>query len=860
MVRQHRRKKRTYVIAGVCVIACLLGIAGGFAIAANNDNDDFSLTPESVHVKDSQIENSTLVIGSHLIYVGSMTDELYQIASDSANTFSQQDLYYKSELSGGTWYEITTATSIADISTSGSPVPKSVIEELEFTHYTKSDGRTYDLVTGKEVNIFNISDPYDIDAMEELQPVIVQYERIKNKNTKSKVDEEDLTLLEEFFNEDLKSVKYEVPQETLTDMGIDITLGIEQKADAEVALYEKGLESLQQYYNSLKPNDSEADKREITSMVMGKLDATRRLYVLAKLYDLLDDLENDVLDSTKEAGDAASVDTELSDAVIEAQCNVQSSLITYSAKALTDGTTVIGKEEYSLITQLINDAKENSSDCDTTVSRIADLYNIRDNIIDKKAQELAYLDSTLIPAAENAYKAALSTGESEKYKDISASGGTQTALDQCLEESKSTINAVRVEYQFLISAKVRRMDEEAAKNYVMGLLDGVDALRAGIPRDAQEAVANETVDQFEQWIRETLAGIVNSGTDGSDIGRLRDEKDALLAQQQQALDDNDMAEYNRLQALIDEKDQMLEDSEKDLVAVITSGSSTDAEKVVAAAKLGSKSAAATALSIADSVVAEIQGGEFDGLDSALSSLEALMESNSEVAVAALDRIKDALDSASDSALSESQMDGYMDSMRDLISKGKEKANGNGLSPTELENCIEDVYGAPFMSLEEDQQLQIVLAIEWYGEMKSNKKIKELAGTYADLMKNNGSRYVYDKLASRTSEYVSTKALAECLGYRYVFDDARTEVTLQRRTQYYTFLANSVHVRTTDDTEILSARAEYQTYVYIPVDYVNDVFEYQAEYIDSSSVALLYGADQQKNAQEFYQMLMKKGGS
>ena len=141
MVRQHRRKKRTYVIAGVCVIACLLGIAGGFAIAANNDNDDFSLTPESVHVKDSQIENSTLVIGSHLIYVGSMTDELYQIASDSANTFSQQDLYYKSELSGGTWYEITTATSIADISTSGSPVPKSVIEELEFTHYTKSDGR-----------------------------------------------------------------------------------------------------------------------------------------------------------------------------------------------------------------------------------------------------------------------------------------------------------------------------------------------------------------------------------------------------------------------------------------------------------------------------------------------------------------------------------------------------------------------------------------------------------------------------------------------------------------------------------------------------------------------------------------------
>ena len=106
MQRVRKKKKiksMAYISISMAVFLTLLGI-GIYAVAA--PNDDMNLTPDSVHIKSGDIENSTLAIGSHLIYIGAMTDEIYQIAYQSASTFSQSDMYYKSELGGGSWYEI----------------------------------------------------------------------------------------------------------------------------------------------------------------------------------------------------------------------------------------------------------------------------------------------------------------------------------------------------------------------------------------------------------------------------------------------------------------------------------------------------------------------------------------------------------------------------------------------------------------------------------------------------------------------------------------------------------------------------------------------------------------------------------
>ena len=87
--------------------------------------------------------------------LSALTDSLYEIANTSAEESGQGQIYYKSELGEGAWFDITSATSLLDITTGGSPVTDGEMEELFFTHHTKSDKITYDLRTGKAVNIFN---------------------------------------------------------------------------------------------------------------------------------------------------------------------------------------------------------------------------------------------------------------------------------------------------------------------------------------------------------------------------------------------------------------------------------------------------------------------------------------------------------------------------------------------------------------------------------------------------------------------------------------------------------------------------------------------------------------------------------
>ena len=153
-----------------CLMAAILTLVVGSMVVRAALESDKDTSVRSVQMQDSQIENATLVIGSHLIHISALTDELYQTALESANEFNQPQMYYKSELAGGAWFEISDATSIADITTSGSPVSKSVIESLPFTHKTGSDGITIDLRTGKAVSVFDISNPYDLRTMEELEP------------------------------------------------------------------------------------------------------------------------------------------------------------------------------------------------------------------------------------------------------------------------------------------------------------------------------------------------------------------------------------------------------------------------------------------------------------------------------------------------------------------------------------------------------------------------------------------------------------------------------------------------------------------------------------------------------------------
>ncbi len=842
-VRKNKKmKSMAYIGISMAVFLTLLGI-GIYAVAA--PNDDMNLTPDSVHIKSGDIENSTLAIGSHLIYIGAMTDEIYQIAYQSASTFSQNDMYYKSELGGGSWYEISSATSVADISSEGTPVADSVIEALSFTHHTKSDGITYDLITGQPVNIFNINDPYDLRNMEELRPLTTQYQLLadSSQEPEKNADEEDSTtentddnealrlLIQEFYNEDLKTNRMSenlvVPDETAIQ-------------------WENQLNAVNTYYQQISANLDESDEREMLNTIMSKLDAERRVYLYTKVYSLLEDLVGKI-DATKNSA--------VTEAIVESQSNLQTSINEYEAKGFSDSASVLGQEEYALMQALVSAAEASDSTvCSTVLTKIGYLYNIKENTVDKGKEELDYLNSVLLPKGVKAYKEALAAGISQE--DLATAGSNQALLERYAEETKSSINAVRTEYQFLIQAKILRLSNEAGQAYMTTLIEGVDEFRNAVKQDSAKDKAEETVEQYLLWLKQQLSDLVNVSRGGTDMSILQKERNELLQEKQKALDNNELGEANRLDSLIQAKDQDIARLEQEYSETLLSETASEADKAWAAANLSSGTAGAAALTIGQEAVSDIQSGNLDNVSDALSSLEALMDINSHAVTGAMQDIESALELAGDTENKEE----LLAKTKNLIRTGKEKSNQNGLSATEVEAYLQELLGSPFISLSESDQQKAVLALEWYGEIKNNYAIKDLAASYSDVMLQNGSRYVYTKLSGTVEEYASTKTISEVLGYRYVFDDSHMVVTLQKGRDYYEFTAGKSSIRSNAAADTaMSKKSEYQTCLYIPGSFVTKNFDCQIEYVDNSSVAILYTPTQKQQADEIYQALLTKGG-
>ena len=113
--------------------------AGSLALGGLLYAQGFWDEEKAVHITADAIEPSTLAIGTHLIHLSALTDSLYEIANQSAEESGQNTIYYKSELGGGAWFDITSATSLADITEQGTAVQNGDIEALFFTHHTKSD-------------------------------------------------------------------------------------------------------------------------------------------------------------------------------------------------------------------------------------------------------------------------------------------------------------------------------------------------------------------------------------------------------------------------------------------------------------------------------------------------------------------------------------------------------------------------------------------------------------------------------------------------------------------------------------------------------------------------------------------------
>ena len=76
-----RRAKKIMTAAAVTGISLCLFLSGAAAA--------FWSPEQAVHVNGNEIENSTLIIGTHLIHMSALTEELYSIAQKYRQNFMQ---------------------------------------------------------------------------------------------------------------------------------------------------------------------------------------------------------------------------------------------------------------------------------------------------------------------------------------------------------------------------------------------------------------------------------------------------------------------------------------------------------------------------------------------------------------------------------------------------------------------------------------------------------------------------------------------------------------------------------------------------------------------------------------------------
>lgn len=611
-MRTRLQKRRWPVIlaAAVTVAALLTGVLYAQGIWGAR---------MAIHIQPEEVESSTLAIGTHLIHLSALTDSLYRIAEDSAEESDQTQIYYKSELGGGAWFNITSAASLADITSEGTAVPDEEIERLFFTHRTGADRLTYDLRTGEVVNIFNIQDPYDLENLPQLAPLKAQYDRLQDLGSAAagRIDQ---------------------------IWAVPVT---GEDAPQALSEYEQALSSLQLCWETLAAEGADSRRMDQLAAVMASVDAGRRYEVLNLLEPVLsaylrelggtdEELqspaegaeaqpaadegergaevfsalggqvsevpaasepgENDPPardpgeDGSPDAPDASGQDqaqdgdssreeppdvrvvahTELAEAVSQSLRSARSALRTYAGEMPGQGETVMSASRNATVTKLLEHA--NAADytaCRQDLDQLVLLENILNDIIGDRPRELALLENTLLPDATARYVLRLSQGEDARYRVEVEKGSPAPVLSHIIGQYEGGLGVARGELEFLIEAECRRTDAQGALAFLDGRLGQANSgFAAAIPSGAFAESAQKSVEAHLSFLTD-LRRTLEQSSGGNDMDVLMAEKQDLQTQRLAALDENDLARAKELEEQIAAVEEEIRAAEAEAAARIS---------------------------------------------------------------------------------------------------------------------------------------------------------------------------------------------------------------------------------------------------------------------------------------------------
>ena len=191
--RSRRHRAMSFVALTLVVALLLTGAAnvtnsGLFKEAETAYAADKDATADLPGVKFSQVTaaskpNGMLLIGAYLIYDQYLSEQIYNLAIDSMTTYNQPIIYYKSTMAGGKWIDLSSASGFEDLrGKTGELVEESELANYKVCAIVYSDGVMSALTAGAsnraDVNLFNLTDPYDIINLPELVPLKLLFEGV----------------------------------------------------------------------------------------------------------------------------------------------------------------------------------------------------------------------------------------------------------------------------------------------------------------------------------------------------------------------------------------------------------------------------------------------------------------------------------------------------------------------------------------------------------------------------------------------------------------------------------------------------------------------------------------------------------
>ena len=865
------KKKGLRIFAGL--LAVLLGIMGGLEyslIDAYAVLDESTAVRYSVFSSRNTVENGTLFIGTYLIHMSAMTDELYEKAQKSAEDSGQYNVYYKSELANGDWFDISSAEGLADITEAAEPVEAAELADLWVTFYAGADGIVRSATNSAAVCIFDQPSPYDLYRLSELEALRNQYDNTYTSETEG---------VSRYFYDQLWYF-----------FGLNLRNAVADECDRQINL-------LQGVYNSLQQQEK-SEQAEILYALMGKIDAKRRAEVFYQLMEAEDSRLNQLQsllggsaynkDNYNDEQFVASAD--LSDAVGTAMESCESSYITHNGNQIANDGTVLGEAEYTLSMSILQKAESGNANLETELQKLKNLYSIKDSLIKDKDAELSLLERELIPEAEKRLQKAFSSGAGQEYKAAVSQGKSKAACEKLLTLQKTEQDKISNEYQFLIKAKTERMGSQAAADYLFDKIEEAGNYYNNIKDDAYAQNAQAGVDACLLELQQLAQSVIDGDSSmRSTLSGLESDKEDIQTLRDAALDQNDLALAKKYDAMLDAIDVEIAAEEKRLSDQLASSSAV--ERAKAMTQLGEKTQAANIAKIQNNAKKKLAEGDMSGIAEAVDALaalgaeDALKDLASGLGTDATDAVRNALNSAlkqvqESGTGSGSAGDGSgtgSGSTGDGSGTGSGSAgdgsgstgdgsgsgNGNaaagfGLTGDELLALLESALENAFADMDDADQAAALGALSLFGAEGSPEAAALARTLTADCMKNGNKSLFVTYSGSGAEKYISAQTIGRVTDYRYIYSASRRDAVLSSRGRTYRYSVGSSEVRLTDGTiEQMASETVLQGNVaYIPETAGSKYFGCTVIHIEGTNYAVCVTEDMDATVQQLLEDLEK----